>query len=34
MNGNAMKDKIGNQIHLVSIPDGLETLEDRKKPGK
>lgn len=33
-NGNAMKDRTGNQIHLVSIPDGLETLEDRKKPGK
>ena len=34
MNAKAMKDKIGDQIHLVSIPDGLETLEHRNKPGK
>lgn len=29
---NGMKDQIGDQIHLVSISDGIETLEDRKEP--
>lgn len=33
MNAMAMKDKIGDQIHMVSISDGLEPL-DRNKPGK
>ncbi|KAG6660201.1 UDP-glycosyltransferase 83A1-like [Carya illinoinensis] len=34
MNAIGVKDKIGDQIHMVTIPDGIETLEDRKKPGK
>lgn len=33
MNAMAMEDKIGDQIQMVSISDGLEPL-DRNKPGK
>ncbi|KAH0969504.1 hypothetical protein GBA52_028589 [Prunus armeniaca] len=34
-NALAMEDDdIGSKVHLVFITDGLESLEDRKKPGK
>ncbi|KAA8547919.1 hypothetical protein F0562_004348 [Nyssa sinensis] len=34
VNAMAEKDILGDQIHLISIPDGLETWEDRNVPGK
>ncbi|KAJ4707315.1 UDP-glycosyltransferase [Melia azedarach] len=33
-NALSVKEDKGDLIHLVSIPDGLESLEDRNKPGK
>eukprot|EP00257_Ricinus_communis_P019901 XP_015579013.1 UDP-glycosyltransferase 83A1 [Ricinus communis] len=33
-NASASNDYLDNQIHLVSIPDGLQSSEDRNKPGK
>lgn len=33
-NAIGVKDKIGDQIHLVTISDGIESLEDRKETDK
>ncbi|KAJ0098833.1 hypothetical protein Patl1_21719 [Pistacia atlantica] len=33
-NALSTKEDMWGQIHLVSVPDGLESLEDRNKPGK